>query len=360
MIRYLQNENCEIFINYEYEEDDNKLLKSLFQRCENISVYIDLVSIQKSLFMLLYEYKNKLEIVVYKQKLQTYFYKLGILTNLKQEPFKIEVSKNIDTMFDLLLLDESEMIDFLLEKIKTIYNYNFSTYDRKLIKRRVFVFMEKNEIKELKTAVFVILFDKERFKNFFLEISINVTEFFRENIGSKEFSNSLSNFRHFQNIKIWSAGCSSAEEVYSTAIVLDNLNLLEKSAIYATDFNKAILQEAKNGLYSNNSYKDKYNFDRYINKYETFFEIKEFLKKNIFFFQHNLIEDNSFNEFNVIICKNVLIYFDESVKERIFQLFYDSLMFGGYLILGKSERLHKKFITKFEEKQTNKIYRKIK
>jgi chemotaxis protein methyltransferase CheR len=172
------------------------------------------------------------------------------------------------------------------------------------------------------------------------------------------------------NIKLWSAGCSSGEEVYSMAILLERLGLLNISIVYATDFNKAILEDAKNGVYSKETCElglSNYNevglddeLSNYVINHDKFVIIKNYIREKVNFFQHNLVIDGSFNEFDIIICKNVLIYFDDNLQQVVFQLFYDSLKFGGYLVLGKSEMVHVSFADKFQRyKDDSKIFKKV-
>jgi len=262
-------------------------------------------------------------------------------------------------------------IEYLLYTIYEKYSCDFRFYHRDTIRRRLEVFMIKHEIKNIKDAVGIILFNKVAFKGFFLEVSINVTELFRHpqslNFMADFIKENLVNHHH---IRIWSAGCSSGEEVYSLGILLDSLSVLDKSIIYATDFNNVILQEAKNAIYSLKSIVAArenlcninldINLDKYIDKKENYFIIDEKIKKKTHFFQHNLATDSSFNEFDIIICKNVVIYFDYNLQKKVFQLFYNSLKLGGYLVLGSSEALMKEFSSQFElYSSDSKIYKKV-
>ncbi|MCD4668060.1 MAG: hypothetical protein K8R44_05665 [Sulfurimonas sp.] len=262
-------------------------------------------------------------------------------------------------------------IEYLLDKIYEIHNYDFRLYHRDMLNRRLNIFMIKHEIKNIKDAVAIILFNKSAFKGFFLEISINVTELFRHPKSLKYLEKILyENSKQMHNIKVWSAGCSSGEETYSVAILLDTLGLLDKSIIYATDFNSVVLEEAKNALYSKETYTlAKKNFSEmelnvnlcsYFIKNNNYVTINDKIKKKTLFFEHNLVEDSSFNEFNIIICRNVIIYFNDDLQQKVFQLFYESLKFGGYLVLGESEFVHSLFIDKFKRCSDNsKIFKKV-
>jgi len=262
-------------------------------------------------------------------------------------------------------------LSFLLEMISQKYNYDFRLYHHDMILRRLEVFMIKNEIKEFKDGIALILFNRAAFKEFFLSVSINVTEFFRNPVSFENSINFLNKqYKKSHNIKLWSAGCSSGEEAYSIAIILDALGMFNKSIMYATDFNSVILEDAKNGVYSNKAYETaKANFnaigleddlDNYIVKNDNFVVVNEKIREKVLFFQHNLVSDSSFNEFDIIICKNVLIYFNDNLQRIVFKLFYDSLKFGGYLVLGESETIHNSLLAKFEKYEDNcKIFKKV-
>ncbi|NOQ31200.1 MAG: hypothetical protein GQ570_08770 [Helicobacteraceae bacterium] len=277
--------------------------------------------------------------------------------NLEDYIFNIQ---NIVSFINFLDLQNSDShkVEYLLDMILKIYGYDFRLYQRSMIERRLKIFMLKHDIHTIKNAVGVILFNRSAFKGFFLEASINVTELFRDTLS---FSSIVDLLKHSctkkQSLKIWSAGCSSGEEAYSIGIILKSLAILDKSIIYATDFNSVILEEAKNAIYSQESYKvAKNNFneinlddnlDNYITQNSNFITINENIRKKVLFFQHNLATDSSFNEFDIIICKNVIIYFDNTLQNRVFQLFYDSLKFGGFLVLGESEAIQEEFTNKF-------------
>lgn len=262
-------------------------------------------------------------------------------------------------------------LEYLLDRIYEKHNYDFRMYHKDMLNRRIDIFMLKHDIYDIRDAVIAILYNNSAFKAFFLEVSINVTELFRNPDSYKKIIETLNqNYKHTHNIKLWSAGCSSGEEVYSIGIVLDLLGLLEKSIIYATDFNSVILEGAKNGAYSKDTYevaKDNFsklglnsNLNAYFKENQSYVVIDEKIKDKALFFQHNLIEDSSFNEFDIIICKNVIIYFDYDLQKKVFQLFYDSLKFGGYLVLGMSEMMIPDFSHNFQELgKSSKIFKKV-
>jgi chemotaxis protein methyltransferase CheR len=177
--------------------------------------------------------------------------------------------------------------------------------------------------------------------------------------------------RTYPFIRIWHAGCSTGEEVYSMAILLEEEGLLGKSRLYATDINEVVLQQAKAGIFPLNrmqEYTENYiraggarSFSEYYTaKYDGAL-FSPSLLRNVVFAQHNLVTDRSFSEFNVILCRNVLIYFDKPLQERVHGLFYDSLAMFGVLCLGSKESLKfSRYEGCFEVvSQPEKIYRKV-
>jgi chemotaxis protein methyltransferase CheR len=202
-------------------------------------------------------------------------------------------------------------------------------------------------------------------------MSITVTEMFRDPAFYTAIREKLiPALKTFPFVKIWHAGCATGEEVYSMAILLHEENFLDRARIYATDFNKHSLDIAEKGVYPARNmalhaanYRasgGKANFEDYYSAGYDLAKMKDMLKKNITFSYHNLVTDSVFGEMNVVICRNVLIYFDKILQERVFGLFTDSLRHSGFLCLGSKESLNfssvKKNFETVESKQ--KIYRK--
>jgi len=264
-----------------------------------------------------------------------------------------------------------DYIVYLLEMIQVRYEYDFRDYNRDSLMRRIDQFMIQHRIATLKELLIVVSFNETIFNSLFLSFSINITDFFRKGESSDKMIELIEKeHKNCYNIKIWSAGCSNGKEAYSTAIILQEMGLLHKSIIYATDINAVIIEEAKNGLYCLDSYEkalcsyEHFDFRSPLSDYfiinNNYVKIIDSIKKNILFFVHNLEKDSVFNEFSIIECKNVMIYFDDQLKERVFQLFYDSLEFGGHLLLGESEEMLPSFLNRFEQCQENcKVYMKV-
>lgn len=263
---------------------------------------------------------------------------------------------------------EKKDIESFLEKIYVKYGYDYTGYNYNHIKRRIHLFYSNLKPKDFKEFEKIVLNNKSIFKDLFLNISVNITTFYRNPEVFKILRNEiLPKLDSYLDLKIWCAGCSSGEEPYSIAIFLKELGLLDRSLIYATDLNEIILENAKNGLFSKENYnsflKNYYkaggnqSFSKYFNDYSNFVEIKEEIKDKILFFKHNLALDSKLNEFQLIFCRNVIIYFDTKLKNKIFDLFKESLDSYGFLVLGESESLNNndKYIT-IDEKY--KIYKR--
>jgi len=376
----------DILLNSPFTKEDLGVLNVILSRDSIIfNIYFNYIySIKEDLILLLYEKifveELRIYLISYNSKLTKYLHALGFKAQFS--PFLIKelrikkhtMSDENRILYTNILkkeLDDSEWISFLLKEIYKQYNYDFRLYKLDMIKRRVTIFLIKYEIKTIKDAVIFILFNKNVFHAFFFEISINVTEFFRNPDSFSHIKELLTvTYKNKNHIKIWSVGCSSGEEAYSLAMLLDDTEKSKKSLIYATDFNSVILENAKTGVYSNRSYttlqnnllkinKESY-IVKYIKKYNNFFTLSENIRNKVLFLEHNLIIDTSFNEFDIIICKNVIIYFNEDLQNRVFTLIYDSLRFGGYLILGESEALSLSFVDKFSViNSQSKIYKKV-
>jgi chemotaxis protein methyltransferase CheR len=218
----------------------------------------------------------------------------------------------------------------------------------------------------------LLLKDEAVFEEFVQDLSITVTEMFRDPSFYKSIREKvMKRLATYPLIKIWIAGCATGEEVYSMAIVLKEEGLLERSIIYATDINQKSLHIAKEGLYSLESLKTytasylaaggKESFSTYYTaKYNSVLFDKS-LTQNVVFSPHNLAADKSFNEFQLIICRNVLMYFNRNLQDKVMTLFHDSLCHFGFIGLGDKESLlfsNKKECFEETDKK-EKIYMKI-
>lgn len=251
---------------------------------------------------------------------------------------------------EVIMDSEDVEVQLLIEGINLVYGYDFTNYSRAHIKRRMKYRMGKENLKSISQLQHHILNSESFFKNILPDFSINVTEMFRDPEVFIYFREVLlPELAKKPRIKIWHAGCSSGEEVYSMAILLKEEGLYDRAIIYATDFNDKILKVAKAGIFPIEAVKihtknyiqsgGKQAFSNYYRaKYDSVI-IDQSLKENISFANHNLVTDNVFGEMDLIICRNVLIYFERVLQDRVFNLFDESLAESGTLCLGIKETL---------------------
>jgi len=244
--------------------------------------------------------------------------------------------------------DKVKLTRSFLKRLHEHYGYDFESYQIQSIMRRIEVSMLKQGYEDYEEFYEAVLSNKITFTKLFFELSINVTQFLRQSNSYEYMKNSLlPKISKYGHLKMWCAGVSSGEEAYTLAFLLQEKGMLEKSIIYATDFNPYILQIAKNGLYHSSkidkvTFKDSQetqHFKNMFDRYGDLISVNESLRKIVHFFTHNLATDSSIGEFQVIVCKNVMIYFDEELQHRVFKLFYNSLAIDGYLVLGESESI---------------------
>jgi len=246
---------------------------------------------------------------------------------------------------------KDEEIDLLIKTILTKYGYDFSGYSHASFKRRLISIIFKLKISYFAELQYLIETNEIFFFTFLEEITVNVTEMFRDPDFFKVLRlEILPELATFPNIRIWHAGCSTGEEVYSMAILLKEAGLLHRSLLYATDINPTVLKSAASGIFPLNSMKEYtqnyinsgllYDFSGYyVVKYgKAYFDDE--LKQRMVFANHNLVSDQSFNEFNLILCRNVLIYFNNDFQNKALNLFYESLTQFGFLALGNKESIH--------------------
>lgn len=241
-------------------------------------------------------------------------------------------------------------IRLLLEAIYAMYGYDFRAYSKASVRRRILHRLGLSGLPTIMDMTNRVLRDKQFFVTLLNDLTVNVTEMYRDPMFYRRFREEVVPvLKTFPFIKIWHAGCSTGEEIYSMAVLLEEEGLYERTMIYATDIDKNVLAAARKGIYSINAikqYGDNYMqaggrgslSDYYTCKYESVI-MDQRLKRNIVFADHDLATDQVFGEMNVIVCRNVLIYFDRTLQERVFRLFRDSLDLGGYLCLGTKESL---------------------
>lgn len=270
------------------------------------------------------------------------------------------------------LLEKIE-IDLLLKGLFDWCGYDFRNYAYSSIRRRIWHCVNEEKLTSITSLLDKALHDPHCLQRMIESFSIHVTEMFRDPLFFLNFREKVVPLLHtYPSIRIWHAGCSTGEEVYSMAILLHEAGLHEKTKIYATDMNTHVLQKAKSGVFPLENMK-KYTrnylqsggesaFSDYYTVTKDGVKFHPFLTKNVVFAQHNLVTDRSFNEFHVILCRNVMIYFNRSLQRKVHDLFYESLGMFGILGLGDKETIN--FTDRadcYEEVSgRQKLYKKIK
>ncbi|MBT4288018.1 MAG: protein-glutamate O-methyltransferase CheR [Deltaproteobacteria bacterium] len=241
-------------------------------------------------------------------------------------------------------------IDLFLEALLLRHGYDFKNYARASIKRRIIKLLNDTEHQKISEMIPDLLYHESFFQKCIYNFSITVTEMFRNPSFHKSVrKNIIPYLKTFPFIKIWHAGCASGEEVYSFAILLKEEGLLDRSTIYATDFNDLAIEEARKGIYSLKDFKlyienykkagGKRSLSDYCHCQYDSVIIDKPIKESVTFANHNLVTDQVFGEMNLIVCRNVLIYFDQILQKRALDLFSQSLRPNGFLALGDKESL---------------------
>jgi chemotaxis protein methyltransferase CheR len=267
---------------------------------------------------------------------------------------------------------EDGNIEILVNDVFDVYGYDFTGYSRASLKRRLNRIYVLDKFPSFAEFRYKVKNDEGYFKRFVEEITVNVTEMFRDPsfylVLRQEILPKLGTYPH---IRIWHAGCSTGEEVYSMAILLRETNLLSRSIIYATDINPDVLERARAGIFplaNMKLYSENYiasggraDFSSYYSANHNGAKFDEELTKQMVFSVHNLVSDSSFNEFHLIVCRNVLIYFDKQLQDRVFLLFDKSMGFLSYLALGSKETIKFSAIhSKYKQVGKEKIWKKVK
>jgi chemotaxis protein methyltransferase CheR len=263
-------------------------------------------------------------------------------------------------------------IELLLEGIYRHYGFDFRSYAYASIRRRLWRRIEAEGLKTVSALQDRLLHEPAMMERVLLDLSINVTAMFRDPSFYLAFRRRVVPLlRTYPFIRIWHAGCSTGEEVYSMAILLEEEGLYERARIYATDINEVVVHRARTGIFPlerMQEYTENYiraggtrSFSEYyVAKYDGAL-FSPALQRNVVFSQHNLVTDRSFAEFNVILCRNVLIYFDRDLQMRVHGLFHESLVHLGILCLGSKETLRlSQYEDAYEELSgPDRIYRKV-
>jgi len=263
-------------------------------------------------------------------------------------------------------------IELLLEGIERHYGFDFRGYALGSLRRRLWRMAAEENVESISGLQEKVLHDPAAMERLLSGLSVNVTSMFRDPTFFVAFREQvIPLLRTYPFIRVWNAGCSTGEETFSFAILLEEEGLYERSRIYATDFNADVLSRARAGEFGLDrmqEYTQNYQqaggtreFSAYYSVESGHAKLDDRLTEHVVFAQHNLASDRSFNEFNVVLCRNVLIYFGRDLQRRVHRLFYDSLARFGVLGLGQKETLR---FTDLEDRYEEldpreKLYRRV-
>lgn len=263
-------------------------------------------------------------------------------------------------------------IHVLLNDLLDVHGYDFTNYSKASLKRRIENLYTKDKFPSFAEFRYRVRNDDNYLLRFVEQVTVNVTEMFRDPWFYKTLRTEiLPVLASRPIIRIWHAGCSTGEEVYSMAILLKEAGLLHKSLLYATDINPSVLERVRKGIFplsQMKQYSENYNLSgskealsRYYTAQYEWAKFDEELSRKMIISTHNLVSDSSFNEFQLIVCRNVLIYFDKVLQNRVLELFDQSLETLGFLALGSKETLRFSSIyAKYKQLDSReKIWRKV-
>lgn len=245
---------------------------------------------------------------------------------------------------------ENLEIELLLTAIARRYGYDFRNYAHASLRRRVRRMMQTEEVPTISRLQDRVLHDSDALRRFVSTLSVHVTAMFRDPNFYRAFRTLVVPLlRTYPFARIWHAGCSTGEEVYSMAILLSEEGIYDRCRVYATDLSDEVIERAKRGIYPIAAMRDHTTnylkaggtkeFSSYYTTDAEVAVLRSDLRRNVVFSQHNLVSDGPFNEFNVILCRNVMIYFDETLRNRVHELLYNSLANFGVLVLGLKESI---------------------
>ena len=246
--------------------------------------------------------------------------------------------------------NEEIEIELLVEAINRKYGYDFRNYAKASLRRRIMHRFAIEDFANISVMQHRVLNDEKLLEKLLLDLSINTTEMFRDPFFYRALRTEIFPLlKQYPSIKIWHAGCSTGEEVYSTAILMKEEGLYDRATVYATDFNEMVLKKAKEGIFPidtmkkfTSNYQDaggREEFSEYYVSKGPAVIMNGALKENIVFADHNLVTDSVFGEMNLIMCRNVFIYFNNKLQDHVIRLFRDSLAQRGILCLGSRETI---------------------
>lgn len=251
-------------------------------------------------------------------------------------------------------------LSLLLEGVRARYGYDFRNYAVDSLARRVDWAMKKVGSPNLGDLLHQTLHDEAVFRVLLSQLTVQVTEMFRDPSFYAAFRREVVPLlRTYPEIKVWHAGCASGEEVYASAILLMEEDLYERSMIYGTDIDQDVIERATNGIYDDDrleAFSENYRLaggkrqlSDYVTRRYSHFSVDQGLRSNVVFFQHDLTCDHALGEMTVVFCRNVIIYFNELLRERVFLVLGQGLRQGGFLCLGSSETVPSSQRNRFTE-----------
>lgn len=236
-----------------------------------------------------------------------------------------------------------EEFEWFVKELAKRFDIDLSSYKSHRVKRRTELLLRKYNV-DYKGYLELLLKDKRYLDEFLDKMTINVTEFFRNPEKWWELRDEVIPLiaKNSTKLKFWSAGCSSGEEPYSLAILVHELGLSHRTKILATDIDVTVLNRAREGVYEEKSlvstpkeYVEKY-FERVTSSR---YKLKDFVKSVVEFKRHDLLRDPFERDFDLIVCRNVVIYFEMEAKNKLYERFVKSLKIGGFLFVGSTERI---------------------
>jgi chemotaxis protein methyltransferase CheR len=245
---------------------------------------------------------------------------------------------------------ESIEIDLMLDGMARQYGYDFRQYSPASLKRRIRAAMLKEGVRTVSALQALVLHDPAAMLRFVERVAVHTTSMFRDpEIFLALRREVIPRLRTYPFIRIWHAGCSTGEEVYSLAILLHEEGLYDRARLYATDLSDGVIERARKRIFPLAAMRDytiayqkaggRENFASYYTTDDQNAVLRKWLGKNVVFSQHNLVCDGPFNEFHLILCRNVMIYFDQALRCRVHQLLHRSLSTFGFLGVGKKESI---------------------
>jgi chemotaxis protein methyltransferase CheR len=246
---------------------------------------------------------------------------------------------------------EALEVELLLAGVARRYGYDLRVYSRASLMRRVRNAMRQEGLPTVSALQEKVLHEPAAMVRFIERVAVHTTAMFRDaEVFRAIRTDVIPLLRTYPFVRIWHAGCSSGEEVYSLAIVLEEEGLYDRCRLYATDLSDHIVDRARAGVFSLRNLRDhtiayqkaggRADFSSYYQADSQHAVMRQSLRRNIIFSQHNLVCDGPFNEFHLILCRNVMIYFDRALRDRVHRLLYESLSPFGVLSLGTRESLH--------------------